>query len=176
MIKRKSFEPDFNQQPEDVGFHPWFFADNVLLAFSNHYLQHLLGRFAAECKATRLKMRTSKSKAMVLDRKRVVCPLQGVEMSFLCRVTGRYLREGEKLVVEPLFLHVERSQLWWLRHLFWRRLQLFICFIFMSGLIFIYMWLKISEKFVICSLCICPVHFGVRLLLCLYCKVTGSNQ
>ncbi|KAI3360191.1 hypothetical protein L3Q82_014509 [Scortum barcoo] len=40
-------------------------------------LQHvLLERFAAECEAAGMRISTSKSEAMVLDRKRVACPLQ----------------------------------------------------------------------------------------------------
>ncbi|KAI3364387.1 hypothetical protein L3Q82_011187 [Scortum barcoo] len=39
-------------------------------------LQHVLGRFAAECEAAGMRISTSKSEAMVLDRKRVACPLQ----------------------------------------------------------------------------------------------------
>ncbi|GAA6083797.1 uncharacterized protein LOC111191400, partial [Tachysurus ichikawai] len=51
--------------------------------------------------------------------------IQADEMSFLCRVAGRSLRERvrssvtrEELRVEPLLLHIERSQLRWLGHLF----------------------------------------------------------
>ncbi|KAK3528884.1 hypothetical protein QTP70_012076 [Hemibagrus guttatus] len=47
------------------------------------------------------------------------------EMSFLCRVAGRSLRDRvrssvtwEELRVEPLVLHIERGQLRWLGHLF----------------------------------------------------------
>ncbi|KAK3564292.1 hypothetical protein QTP86_012012 [Hemibagrus guttatus] len=39
-------------------------------------LQHALGRFAAECEAAGMRVSTSKSEAMVLDRKKVVCTLQ----------------------------------------------------------------------------------------------------
>ncbi|KAK3506344.1 hypothetical protein QTP70_005033 [Hemibagrus guttatus] len=39
-------------------------------------LQHALGRFAAECEATGMRVSTSKSEAMVLDRKKVACALQ----------------------------------------------------------------------------------------------------
>ncbi|KAJ0009346.1 hypothetical protein NQD34_001048 [Periophthalmus magnuspinnatus] len=49
---------------------------------------------------------------------------QVAEMGFLCRVAGRTLRDRvrssvtqEELGVEPLLLHVERSQLRWLGHL-----------------------------------------------------------
>ena len=182
------------------------------MAPSNPDLQHALGRFAAECEAAGMRISTSKSEAMVLDRKRVACPLrvggeslpqveefkylgvlftsegrmereidrrigaasavmrslyrtvvvkrelnrkaklsiyrsiyvptltyghelwvvtertrsriQAVEMSFLRRVAGRSLRDRvrssvtrEELGVEPLLLHVERSQLR-LGHLF----------------------------------------------------------
>ncbi|KAI3371579.1 hypothetical protein L3Q82_024147 [Scortum barcoo] len=50
--------------------------DVVLLASSSQDLQHVLGRFAAECEAAGMRISTSKSEAMVLDRKRVACPLQ----------------------------------------------------------------------------------------------------
>ncbi|KAI3368412.1 hypothetical protein L3Q82_025369 [Scortum barcoo] len=74
-----------SQGPEGVRFgnhriSSLLFADDVvLLASSSQDLQHVLGRFAAECEATLAGMRisTSKSEAMVLDRKRVAkCPLQ----------------------------------------------------------------------------------------------------
>ncbi|KAK3514742.1 hypothetical protein QTP70_029692 [Hemibagrus guttatus] len=39
-------------------------------------LQHALGRFAAECEAAGMRFSTSKSEAMVLDRKKVACTLQ----------------------------------------------------------------------------------------------------
>ncbi|KAI3366505.1 hypothetical protein L3Q82_000635 [Scortum barcoo] len=52
--------------------------------------------------------------------------IQAAEMSFLRRVAGCSLRDmvrssvtQEELGVEPLLLHIERSQLRWLRHLFW---------------------------------------------------------
>ncbi len=51
--------------------------------------------------------------------------IQAAEMSFLCRVAGRSLRDRvrssvtrEELRVEPLLLHIERGQLRWLGHLF----------------------------------------------------------
>ncbi|KAI3369449.1 hypothetical protein L3Q82_007667 [Scortum barcoo] len=50
--------------------------DVVLLASSSQDLQHVLERFAAECEAAGVRMSTSKSEAMVLDRKRVACPLR----------------------------------------------------------------------------------------------------
>ncbi|KAK3514905.1 hypothetical protein QTP70_034961 [Hemibagrus guttatus] len=53
------------------------FADDVvLLAPSSLDLQHALGRFAAECEAARMRVSTTKSEAMVLDRKKVACTLQ----------------------------------------------------------------------------------------------------
>ncbi|KAK3569761.1 hypothetical protein QTP86_004186 [Hemibagrus guttatus] len=53
------------------------FADDVvLLASSGQDLQHALGRFAAECEAAGMRVSTSKSEAMVLDRKNVACTLQ----------------------------------------------------------------------------------------------------
>ncbi|KAI3369149.1 hypothetical protein L3Q82_026109 [Scortum barcoo] len=56
------------------------FADDVvLLASSGQDLQqHVLERFAAECEAAGMRISTSKSEAMVLDRKRkrVACPLR----------------------------------------------------------------------------------------------------
>ncbi|KAK3562947.1 hypothetical protein QTP86_011691, partial [Hemibagrus guttatus] len=49
--------------------------DVVLLAPSS-LTQHALGRFAAECEAAVMRVSTSKSEAMVLDRKKVACTLQ----------------------------------------------------------------------------------------------------
>ncbi|KAI3366015.1 hypothetical protein L3Q82_009843 [Scortum barcoo] len=64
------------------------FADDVvLLASSSQDLQHVLERFAAECEAAGMRISTSKSEAMVLDRKRVVCPL---------RVSGEVLPQVEE--------------------------------------------------------------------------------
>ncbi|KAI3357457.1 hypothetical protein L3Q82_015500, partial [Scortum barcoo] len=54
------------------------FADDVVLmmASSSQDLQRVvLERFAAECEAAGMRISTSKSEAMVLDRKRVACPL-----------------------------------------------------------------------------------------------------
>ncbi|KAK3532938.1 hypothetical protein QTP70_003794 [Hemibagrus guttatus] len=39
-------------------------------------LQHAMGHFAAECEAAGMRVSTSKSEAMVLDRKKVACTLQ----------------------------------------------------------------------------------------------------
>ncbi|KAK3541999.1 hypothetical protein QTP86_009835 [Hemibagrus guttatus] len=50
--------------------------DVALLAPSSLDLQHALGRFAAECEAAGMRVSTSKSEAMVLDRKKVACTLQ----------------------------------------------------------------------------------------------------
>ncbi|KAK3528654.1 hypothetical protein QTP70_007199 [Hemibagrus guttatus] len=53
------------------------FADDVvLLAPSSLDLQHALWRFAAECEAAGMSVSTSKSEAMVLDRKKVACTFQ----------------------------------------------------------------------------------------------------
>ncbi|KAK3543704.1 hypothetical protein QTP70_027204 [Hemibagrus guttatus] len=53
------------------------FADDVvLLAPSSLDLQLALGRFATECEAAGMSVSTSKSEAMVLDRKKVACTLQ----------------------------------------------------------------------------------------------------
>ncbi|KAI3373168.1 hypothetical protein L3Q82_006373 [Scortum barcoo] len=72
-----------NQGPEGVRFgnhriSSLLFADDVvLMASSGQDLQHvLLERFAVECEAAGMRISTSKSEAMVLDRKRVACPLQ----------------------------------------------------------------------------------------------------
>ncbi|KAI3376129.1 hypothetical protein L3Q82_016659 [Scortum barcoo] len=71
-----------SQGPEGVRFgnhriSSLLFADDVvLLASSSQDLQHVLERFAAECEAAGMRISTSKSEAMVLDRKRVACPLQ----------------------------------------------------------------------------------------------------
>ena len=53
------------------------FADDVvLLASSDRDLQLSLGRFAPEFEAARMRISTSKSKSMVLNRKRVECTLR----------------------------------------------------------------------------------------------------
>ncbi len=71
-----------SQGPEGVGFgdhaiSSLLFADDVVvLATSDQDLQHALGLFAAECEAVGMRISASKSKAMVLSRKRVACPLQ----------------------------------------------------------------------------------------------------
>ncbi|KAK0135736.1 Craniofacial development protein 2 [Merluccius polli] len=53
------------------------FADDVvLLASSDRDLQLSLGRFAAECEAAGMRISTSKSESMVLNRKRVECTLR----------------------------------------------------------------------------------------------------
>ncbi|KAI3364813.1 hypothetical protein L3Q82_000923 [Scortum barcoo] len=71
-----------SQGPEGVRFgnhriSSLLFADDVvLLASSSQDLQHVLERFAAECEAAGMRISTSKSEAMVLDRKRVACPLR----------------------------------------------------------------------------------------------------
>ena len=53
------------------------FADDVvLLASSDRDLQLSLDRFAAECEAARMRISTSKSESMVLNRKRVECTLR----------------------------------------------------------------------------------------------------
>ncbi|KAK3538698.1 hypothetical protein QTP86_013041 [Hemibagrus guttatus] len=59
-----------------AGGSPVFADDIVLLAPSSLDLQHALGRFAAECEAAGLRVSTSKSEAMVLNRKKVACTLQ----------------------------------------------------------------------------------------------------
>ncbi|KAI3367022.1 hypothetical protein L3Q82_009655 [Scortum barcoo] len=173
-----------SQGPEGVRFgnhriSSLLFADDVvLLASSSQDLQRVLERFAAECEAAGMRISTSKSEAMVLDRKRVACPLRvggevlpqveefkylgvlftsegkmedrriGAASAKLCgRCTGpsvvkkelsrkaklsiyrsiyvptlTYGHElwslGRSFGVEPLLLHIERSQLRWLGHLF----------------------------------------------------------
>ncbi|KAI3353681.1 hypothetical protein L3Q82_004834 [Scortum barcoo] len=82
-----------SQGPEGVRFgnhriSSLLFADDVvLLASSSQDLQHVLERFAAECEAAGMRISTSKSEAMVLDRKRVACPL---------RVCGEVLPQVEE--------------------------------------------------------------------------------
>ncbi|KAI3353748.1 hypothetical protein L3Q82_004979 [Scortum barcoo] len=48
----------------------------ILWGVLHQDLQHVLERFAAECEAAGMRISTSKSEAMVLDRKRVACPLR----------------------------------------------------------------------------------------------------
>ncbi|KAK3525300.1 hypothetical protein QTP86_025334 [Hemibagrus guttatus] len=61
--------------------------DDVLLAPSSQDLQNALGHFSAECEVAWMSVSTSKSEAMVLDRKKVVCTLQ-VGGEFLPQVEG----------------------------------------------------------------------------------------
>ncbi|KAI3351090.1 hypothetical protein L3Q82_005656 [Scortum barcoo] len=71
-----------SQGPEGVRFENHrissllFVDDVVLMASSGQDLQHVLERFAAECEVAGMRISTSKSEAMVLDRKRVACPLR----------------------------------------------------------------------------------------------------
>ncbi|KAI3370569.1 hypothetical protein L3Q82_007074 [Scortum barcoo] len=60
-----------------TGFHLCFLR--MMLSCWLHQgqdLQRVLERFAAECEAAGMRISTSKSEAMVLDRKRVACPLR----------------------------------------------------------------------------------------------------
>ena len=80
-----------SQGPEGVWFGshwiPSLFAgDVVLLSLSSQDLQHVLGQFAAECEAAGMKISTSMSEALVLDRRKVVCSL---------RVGGEFLPQVE---------------------------------------------------------------------------------
>ncbi|KAK0137050.1 Retrovirus-related Pol polyprotein from type-1 retrotransposable element R2 [Merluccius polli] len=53
------------------------FADDVVLLASSHRdLQLSLDRFAAECEVAGMRISTSKSESMVLNRKRVECTLR----------------------------------------------------------------------------------------------------
>ncbi|KAI3377171.1 hypothetical protein L3Q82_009083 [Scortum barcoo] len=62
-----------------TGAGAWFALPAMMLSCWLHSSQDLqqsvLERFAAECEAAGMRISTSKSEAMVLDRKRVVCPL-----------------------------------------------------------------------------------------------------
>ncbi|KAK0135463.1 LINE-1 retrotransposable element ORF2 protein [Merluccius polli] len=61
----------------DLRIRSLLFADDVvLLAPSDRDLQLSLDRFAAECKAAGMRISTSKSESMVLNRKRVECTLR----------------------------------------------------------------------------------------------------
>ncbi|KAI3362779.1 hypothetical protein L3Q82_001831 [Scortum barcoo] len=97
-----------SQGPEGVRFgnhriSSLLFADDVvLMASSGQDLQHVLERFAAECEAAGMRISTSKSEAMVLDRKRVACPLQ---------VGGEVLPQVEEFkYLGVLFTSEERSR------------------------------------------------------------------
>ncbi|KAI3373846.1 hypothetical protein L3Q82_022426 [Scortum barcoo] len=73
------------------------FADDVvLLASSSQDLQHVLERFAAKCEAAGMRISTSKSEAMVLDQKRVACPL---------RVSGEVLPQVEEFKYLGFLVH-----------------------------------------------------------------------
>ncbi|KAK3558999.1 hypothetical protein QTP86_000115 [Hemibagrus guttatus] len=58
----------------------WEKAFQNVLDQSGLDLQHALGCFAAECEAAGMRVSTSKSEAMVLDRKKVACTLQDVSL------------------------------------------------------------------------------------------------
>ncbi|KAK3520782.1 hypothetical protein QTP70_032353 [Hemibagrus guttatus] len=89
------------------------FADDVvLLAPSSLYLQHALGHFAAECEAVGMRVSTSKSEAMVLDRKKLACTLQVGEellsqveefkyLGVLFTSEGRMDRETDRWIGAP---------------------------------------------------------------------------
>lgn len=56
--------------------HLCFFADDVvLLASSDHDLQHTLEWFTAECNATVMRISTSKSEAIISCQNTLNCPL-----------------------------------------------------------------------------------------------------
>ncbi|KAI3363480.1 hypothetical protein L3Q82_012097 [Scortum barcoo] len=73
-VLRMRFLSVASQGPEGVRFgnhriSSLLFADDVvLMASSGQDLQHVLERFAAECEAAGMRISTSKSEAMVLDR------------------------------------------------------------------------------------------------------------
>ncbi|KAI3353065.1 hypothetical protein L3Q82_019630 [Scortum barcoo] len=93
-----------SQGPEGVRFgnhriSSLLFADDVvLMASSGQDLQHVLERFAAECEAAGMRISTSKSEAMVLDRKRVACALSrrigAASSSYAVGVPDRRGEEG----------------------------------------------------------------------------------
>ncbi|KAI3374576.1 hypothetical protein L3Q82_021156 [Scortum barcoo] len=82
LIWRRRFD---NRVPRGILWGVLQLNDVVLLASSSQDLQHVLERFAAECEAAGMRISTSKSEAMVLDRKRVV-PSPGKDGSV--RLTG----------------------------------------------------------------------------------------
>ncbi|KAJ0004772.1 hypothetical protein NQD34_010986 [Periophthalmus magnuspinnatus] len=97
-----------SQGPEGVWFgnhriSSLLFADEfVLMASSNQGLQQALGRFAAECEVAGMRISSTKSEAMVLDRKKVVCPL---------RVGGESLPQVEEFkYLGVLFTSEERME------------------------------------------------------------------
>ncbi|KAK0153318.1 putative RNA-directed DNA polymerase from transposon X-element [Merluccius polli] len=73
-----SGSPDFEGvRFGDLRIGSLLFADDVvLLASSDRDLQLSLDRFAAECEAAGMRISTSKSESMVLNRKRVECTLR----------------------------------------------------------------------------------------------------
>ncbi|KAK3563972.1 hypothetical protein QTP86_006225 [Hemibagrus guttatus] len=70
--------------------------DVVLLAPSSQDLQHALRWFAAKCEVAGMRISTSKSKAMVLDRKKVACPLQLISWLKLCREARFKVRHDQQ--------------------------------------------------------------------------------
>ncbi|XP_068186274.1 trace amine-associated receptor 13c-like [Antennarius striatus] len=76
--------------------------------FADLDLQRALGRFANECDASGMRISTSKSEAMVLDRKRVVCPLHVVIEEFeLCfpQLLNTSCRKPVQNHLEIIFLY-----------------------------------------------------------------------
>ncbi|KAK3529274.1 hypothetical protein QTP70_024827, partial [Hemibagrus guttatus] len=93
----------------DYGISWLIFADDVvLLAPSSLDLQHALGHFAAECDAAGMRVSTSKSEAMVLDRKKVACTLQ---------VGGEFLPQVEEFKYLGYCLRVREG---WIKELSWK--------------------------------------------------------
>ncbi|KAI3363638.1 hypothetical protein L3Q82_001271 [Scortum barcoo] len=77
IVLRRSQGPEGGVRFGNHRISSLLFADDVvLLASSSQDLQHVLEWFAAECEAAGMRISTSKSEAMVLDRKRVACPLR----------------------------------------------------------------------------------------------------
>jgi len=68
-----------------------FADDPVPLAFSSRDLQCEWERFTAECEATWMKVRSSKSEAVVLNQKKVACPLRVGDESLPLTEEFKYL-------------------------------------------------------------------------------------
>lgn len=92
----------------------------------SHIQDNLMNRWIEAASAVMWSLyQTVVVKKELTENMRLQVPM--VRMSFICKVAGHSLRDNvegwdtqEELRVEPLLIHVERSQLMWLRHLFFR--------------------------------------------------------
>ncbi|TWW62809.1 Plasma membrane calcium-transporting ATPase 2 [Takifugu flavidus] len=106
-IDESSLTGESDQVRKSLEKDPMLLSDDVLLmSSSNQDHQHVPGQFAAQCKAAGIRMSTSESEAMVLDRLSSYSHLRSgtldndrkdtITDTSSCRVSGCSLVEGEK--------------------------------------------------------------------------------